>query len=84
MHLCQDADTDELVGRFVFSFYVWAILICQVAVKKTELNGGNEVSLANEIYMLKTMAHPNIVSYVASYFLTPQFVWVSRSRPFLY
>lgn len=47
-----------------------------VAVKKTELNEKNEMALANEIYMLKTLSHPNIVSYITSYFLTPQFVWV--------
>jgi hypothetical protein len=48
-----------------------------VAVKKTELNPRNESALATEIYMLKTIAHPNIVSYVNSFFLPPQFIWVS-------
>eukprot|EP01127_Copromyxa_protea_P017140 TRINITY_DN5188_c0_g3_i1.p1 TRINITY_DN5188_c0_g3~~TRINITY_DN5188_c0_g3_i1.p1 ORF type:complete len:611 (-),score=93.64 TRINITY_DN5188_c0_g3_i1:126-1958(-) len=47
-----------------------------VALKKTELNSKNEVALANEIYMLKTIAHPNIVSYITSYYLTPQYVWI--------
>jgi len=48
----------------------------KVAIKKTEVTQKNELLLANEIYVLKTSHHRNIVEFKGCYFMNPCFVWI--------
>jgi serine/threonine protein kinase len=50
----------------------------QVAIKQMNIEDNYEEDLISEIGMMKTLKHPNIVRYLASFLVGSGQIWVCR------